>query len=187
MQAAQACDEHLERTGKPIGPLHGLPVSVKEQLSVGGHRTNAGIVAWVDNPIIEADCHLVHILKKLGAVVFARTQEPQSFMHLETSNNIYGACVNPRNRRLTAGGSSGGETALMALCGSVMGFGGDIGGSIRCPASYNGVSCRRVFSCPCQREWARSRTMVLLTLGYAASFMASSPVAEELVPTAPWS
>jgi Asp-tRNA(Asn)/Glu-tRNA(Gln) amidotransferase A subunit family amidase len=108
-------------------------------MSVGGHFTNAGIVAWTERREPK-DCAIVKALKQLGAVVFARTQEPQSFMHLETNNNIYGECVNPRNRLLTAGGSSGGEAALMALCGSAMGFGGDIGGSIRCPASYNGAS-----------------------------------------------
>jgi amidase len=145
MQAAKACDEHFKRTGKPLGPLHGLPVSVKEQLSVGGHHTNAALVAWTEN-FVHVDCQLVQALKTLGAVVFVRTQEPQSFMHLETSNNIYGTVVNPRNRSLTAGGSTGGEGALLALHGSAMGFGGDIGGSIRCPASYNSVSLTRLTS-----------------------------------------
>ncbi|KAF4947687.1 hypothetical protein FSARC_13904 [Fusarium sarcochroum] len=135
---ATACDEFLARTGQTMGPLHGLPVSVKEQIAVAGHCTNAGFVAWVNNLSVE-DAHVVKTLKKLGAVVFARTNQPQSLMHLETSNNIYGATVHPLNRKLTSGGSTGGEAALMAMNGSPLGIGGDIGGSIRVPASLTGI------------------------------------------------
>ncbi|KAI8648980.1 Amidase domain-containing protein [Fusarium keratoplasticum] len=135
---AKACDEHLARTGQTMGPLHGLPVSVKEQISVSGLNTNAGFVAWVNN-LSTQDANIIASLRKLGAVVFARTNQPQSLMHVETSNNIYGATVNPMNRKLTAGGSTGGEAALMAMKGSPLGIGGDIGGSIRVPASLNGI------------------------------------------------
>ncbi|KAF4458444.1 fatty-acid amide hydrolase [Fusarium albosuccineum] len=135
---AKARDEHLARTGQIVGHLHGLPVSVKEQISVSGLCTNAGFVAWVNN-LSTQDANIVTSLKKLGAVVFARTNQPQSLMHVETSNNIYGATVHPMNRKLTAGGSTGGEAALMAMKGSPLGIGGDIGGSIRVPASLNGI------------------------------------------------
>ncbi|KAF9879666.1 hypothetical protein CkaCkLH20_02477 [Colletotrichum karsti] len=135
---ARACDDYFSKTGKLIGPLHGLPVSVKEQIAVRGLRTNAGFVAWVNN-VVDEDSDIVRSLKKLGAVVFARTNQPQSLMHLETSNNIYGATVHPENRNLTAGGSTGGEAALMAMGGTPLGIGGDIGGSIRVPAAYNGI------------------------------------------------
>ncbi|RSL44827.1 hypothetical protein CEP53_011037 [Fusarium sp. AF-6] len=138
VEDAKACDEHLAKTGQPIGPLHGLPISVKEQISIAGHCTNAGFVAWASNACQE-DAHIVKILKKMGAVVFARTNQPQSLMHLETSNNIYGATVHPMNRNLTAGGSTGGEAALMAMKGTALGIGGDIGGSIRVPAALNGI------------------------------------------------
>ena len=136
---AKACDDYLAKTGKTIGPLHGLPVSLKEQIGLAGHRTNAAFVAWVDNRTTR-DADIVKSLKKLGAVVFARTNQPQALMHLETSNNIYGTTVHPMNRKLTAGGSTGGEAALMAMKGTPFGIGGDIGGSIRCPAALNGVS-----------------------------------------------
>ncbi|KAK1147921.1 hypothetical protein N8T08_000437 [Aspergillus melleus] len=138
LEDARACDDYLAGTGKPIGPLHGLPVSVKEQIAIAGRRTNAGFVAWVNN-ITHDDADIVKSLRKLGAVVFARTNQPQSLMHLETSNNIYGATVNPRNRMLTAGGSTGGEAALMAMHATPLGIGGDIGGSIRVPAALNGI------------------------------------------------
>jgi amidase len=121
-----------------VGPLHGLPISLKEQISVAGHATNAGLVCWIDH-VVDEDADIVRTLRRLGAVIFARTNQPQSLMHLETDNNIYGPTVNPRNRRLTAGGSTGGEAALMAMCGTPLGIGGDIGGSIRCPAALNGV------------------------------------------------
>ncbi|RSL54836.1 hypothetical protein CEP54_009672 [Fusarium duplospermum] len=138
VEDAKECDEHLARTGQPIGPLHGLPISIKEQISVSGRYTNAGFVAWASN-VSQEDARIVKSLKKLGAVVFARTNQPQSLMHLETSNNIYGATVHPMDRSLTAGGSTGGEAALMAMKGTPLGIGGDIGGSIRVPAALNGI------------------------------------------------
>lgn len=106
---------------------------------MANHRTNAGFVAWADRTT-PSDANIVKSLETLGAIVFARTNQPQSFMQLETSNNIYGVTVHPMNRSLTAGGSSGGESALMILRGTPLGFGGDIGGSIRGPASFSGVS-----------------------------------------------
>lgn len=138
LEDAKAADAYIETTGNPLGRLHGLPVSVKEQIGIAGHPTNAAFVAWIDNTT-DRDANLVTSLKSLGAIVFARTNQPQSFMHLETSNNIFGETVNARNRRLTGGGSSGGESSLLALSATPLGFGGDIGGSIRAPASMNGV------------------------------------------------
>ncbi|KAH7190854.1 amidase signature domain-containing protein [Fusarium oxysporum] len=135
---AKACDEYLARTGHTMGPLHGLPISVMEQIAISGLYTNAGFVAWVKN-LSAGDANVVQSLKRLGAVVFARTNQSRSLMHLETSNNIYGATVHPMNRNLTAGGSTGGEAALMAMKGSPLGVGGDIGGSIRVPAALNGI------------------------------------------------
>ncbi|ERS96176.1 amidase [Sporothrix schenckii 1099-18] len=136
--AAEAADAHIAETGKPLGPLHGLPVSLKEQIAVSGHATHAAFVAWIDNET-QRDAHLTASLKAMGAIVFSRTAQPQSFMHLETSNNIYGATVHARDRTRTAGGSSGGETALLSMHATPLGFGGDIGGSIRAPSSLNGV------------------------------------------------
>ncbi|EXL67486.1 hypothetical protein FOPG_16400 [Fusarium oxysporum f. sp. conglutinans race 2 54008] len=131
---AKACDEYLARTGHTMGPLHGLPISVMEQIAVSGLCTNAGFVALVKNLSAE-DANVIQSLKRLGAVVFARTNQSRSLMHLETSNNIYGATVHPMNRKLTAGGSTGGEAALMAMKGSPLG----VGGSIRVPAALNGI------------------------------------------------
>ncbi|KAL1873123.1 hypothetical protein VTK73DRAFT_1084 [Phialemonium thermophilum] len=138
LEQAKAADDYIRKTGNTLGPLHGLPISLKEQIAVANHPTNAGFVAWVDH-IVQRDANLVASLRSLGAIPFTRTNQPQSFMQLETSNNIYGVTVHPMNRSLTAGGSSGGETALMVLGGTPLGFGGDIGGSIRGPAALSGL------------------------------------------------
>lgn len=145
---AEACDQHLALTGRLIGPLHGIPLSLKNQIGVASHLTNAGFVTWI-NSTSHDDAAIVKTFRKLGAVVFARTNQPQAGMHLETSNNIYGTTVNPRNRQLTAGGSTGGEAALMGMHASVLGIGGDIGGSIRVPAAFNGVRRRPILYRDC--------------------------------------
>ena len=95
-------------------------------------------MSWWNNRAHE-DAHVVQILIDAGAIPFARTTEPQTLMHLETSSNLYGVTVNPYNRNLTSGGSSGGEGALLGLRGSCLGIGSDIGGSIRSPAANCGV------------------------------------------------
>ncbi len=103
--------------------------------------TNGSYVAWIPTPINPCgDRYSVNdVLFENGCVFYARTTQPQAIMHLETSTAIYGTTTNPHNTDLTPGGSSGGESALVALRGSVLGVGGDIGGSIRGPAANCGV------------------------------------------------
>ncbi|KAI1123426.1 amidase signature domain-containing protein [Nemania abortiva] len=138
LQRAADLDAHLAATGQPIGPLHGLPISVKEHIGMKGYDLNAGFIAWVGR-VGEEDALILQILWDAGAVFYVRSTQPQTLMHLETRNNLYGVTVNPYNTTLTAGGSSGGEGALVGLRGSVLGIGTDIGGSIRSPAANNGV------------------------------------------------
>ncbi|KAK4059846.1 hypothetical protein Purlil1_14321 [Purpureocillium lilacinum] len=123
---AQELDDYLANNGKPIGPLHGLPISVKEHISVSGCENTAGFVGWAGRRKDE-DASIVKILLDAGAVLYARTTEPQGLMAIETQSNITGVTVNPHNRALTCGGSSGGEAALLALRGSPLGIGSDIG------------------------------------------------------------
>lgn len=99
---------------------------------------NAAFISW-HHHIASDDSLILSLLSRAGAVFYARTTEPQTLMHLETSSNLYGETVNPHNRTLTAGGSSGGEGALLGMRGSCLGIGTDIGGSIRSPAANNGV------------------------------------------------
>ncbi|OCK79572.1 putative glutamyl-tRNA amidotransferase subunit A [Lepidopterella palustris CBS 459.81] len=131
-------DTYLSTHNKPIGPLHGLPISVKEHIGMEGLSLNAGFISWHSNTS-PSNAHILDILLAAGAVLYVRTTQPQTLMHLETSSNYYGATVNPFNRALTSGGSSGGEGALVGLRGSCLGIGTDIGGSIRSPAANCGV------------------------------------------------
>ncbi|GLA31344.1 acetamidase [Aspergillus phoenicis ATCC 13157] len=147
IQVAKELDEHLAATGKPKGPLHGLPVSLKDQFHVKGVDTTMGYVGWIgtyqgkkDDPRHRvAESELVRELRSLGAVLFCKTSVPVTLMAGETANHIIGYTWNPKNRNLSSGGSSGGEGALIALRGSPAGFGTDIGGSVRIPASFNGL------------------------------------------------
>lgn len=106
-----------------------------------------GYVGWIgsfegnkgDTRARTFESELVKELRNLGAVLFCKTSVPTTLMSGETANNIIGYTWNPKNRHLSCGGSSGGEGALLALRGSPAGFGTDIGGSIRVPASFNGI------------------------------------------------
>jgi amidase len=80
--------------------------------------------------IAKDDALLVKILKRAGAVIHARTTEPQGMMQLETDNNLFRVTTNPFNRNLSSGGSSGGEGALLACGGSCLGVGSDVGGPL---------------------------------------------------------
>ncbi|EJU01835.1 general amidase [Dacryopinax primogenitus] len=135
---ATSLDKALAETGKPVGLLHGLPISLKDQISIAGLDTVMGYVAWIDKPA-EKNSVLVDILLEQGAVPFVRTNVPQTLMWGETFNVVFGRTVNPHNRTLTPGGSSGGEGALLGMGGSPLGVGSDIGGSIRNPSSVNGL------------------------------------------------
>ncbi|KAL5391054.1 hypothetical protein DPSP01_001545 [Paraphaeosphaeria sporulosa] len=138
LERAGWLDSYLKRHGKPIGPLHGLPISTKEMINIARQSCNAAFISWHDRTPT-ANAHILDILLDAGAVLYARTTQPQTLMHLETSSNYFGATVNPFNRLLTSGGSSGGEGALVGIRGSCLGIGTDIGGSIRSPAANNGV------------------------------------------------
>jgi len=135
---AAELDEHLKKTGKVVGPLHGLPVSLKDQLRMKGLETVMGYVSWIGK-YAEKNAVLVDCLYEVGAVPFVQTNVPQTLMWPETFNNVFGRTVNPYNRSLTSGGSSGGEGALIGLKGSPLGVGSDIGGSVRIPSAFNGL------------------------------------------------
>lgn len=147
IRVAKELDEHLAATGTPKGPLHGLPISLKDQFHVKGVDTTMGYVGWIgtyqgkkNDPrhrVVESE--LVRELRNLGAVLFCKTSVPVTLMSGETTNQIIGYTWNPKNRNLSSGGSSGGEGALIALRGSPAGFGTDIGGSVWIPASFNGI------------------------------------------------
>ncbi|KAI9646465.1 hypothetical protein NHQ30_004458 [Ciborinia camelliae] len=138
---AAELDAYMERTGKPIGPLHGLPISVKEHIYLMDTPSTSGFVAWADNFCTsdEQEGVCIQVLRESGAIFHVKTTNPQGLMALETQSNLYGTTTNPLNTALSPGGSSGGESALIAMRGSILGIGTDIGGSIRNPALSCGL------------------------------------------------
>ncbi|EEA23557.1 hypothetical protein TMatcc_002434 [Talaromyces marneffei ATCC 18224] len=135
---AREHDKYFQSTGKVIGPLHGLPVSIKDPFDVAGHYTTCGLVSRMDKVATE-DTLLVSILREAGAIPFIKTNVSQGCLLVESINNVYGTVLNPWNRALSAGGISGGEGALVAFRGSPLGVGTDGGGSLRIPAMWNGL------------------------------------------------
>lgn len=138
LDRANRLDSHLSTTNTPIGPLHGLPISVKDTFNIAGTDTTLGFASLAYKPA-STSAPLVLLLESLGAIIIAKTNIPQTLASLDSINNVFGRTYNPFNRLLTAGGSSGGEGVLVAMHGSAVGIGTDIGGSIRIPAMCNGV------------------------------------------------
>ncbi|KAF2021962.1 amidase [Aaosphaeria arxii CBS 175.79] len=138
LERSAKLDRYFMENGRPTGPLHGLPISIQEMIGIKGLTQNAGYMAWHDR-IAAENAHIIDILIKAGAVLYARTTQPQTQLQLETSNNYFGDTVNPFNRKLTAGGSPGGEGALIGMRGSCLGLGTEFGGSLRSPAANNGL------------------------------------------------
>ncbi|KAJ9411210.1 hypothetical protein DTO045G8_842 [Paecilomyces variotii] len=133
---AKELDEYFEKNKKPIGPLHGLPISLKDQFRVKGFETSMGYVSWLGKYDTDESI-MVTLLRKAGAVFYVKTSVPQTLMVCETVNNIIGRTVNPRNKNWSCGGSSGGEGANVGFRGGIIGVGTDIGGSIRVPSAFN--------------------------------------------------
>lgn len=138
LQKAVELDEYLQSNGTLIGPMHGIPISLKEHLDYEGEVTHASYVALMDN-VSEKTAITSQIFGKQGAIFHVRTSQPQAIMHLDTWNVISGRTRNPRSTKLSPGGSSGGESAMVGMHGSIMGVGTDIGGSIRSPAAFVGL------------------------------------------------
>ncbi|KPI38036.1 Acetamidase [Cyphellophora attinorum] len=138
IETATRLDEHLKSTGSLIGPFHGVPITLKDQFNVKGYDTTLGYVGRAFRPAAE-DGHIVEVLRKAGAIVLAKTNLPQSIMWCETDNPLWGLTTNPLNPAFTPGGSTGGEACVLHFGGSLLGWGTDIGGSIRIPSHMNGL------------------------------------------------
>ena len=134
---ARVLDQQLAR-GRPVGPLHGLPMTVKDTFETAGLRTVAGATLLRDH-VPTHDAVAVARLKDAGAVVFGKTNTPALAGDWQTSNEVFGTTNNPWDTSRTAGGSSGGSAAALAAGITPLELGSDIGGSIRMPASMCGV------------------------------------------------
>jgi aspartyl-tRNA(Asn)/glutamyl-tRNA(Gln) amidotransferase subunit A len=138
-QALEAASASADRyaNGARIRPLEGLPLALKEEVPVRGWRMRHGSVA-IDE-VAEITSPLAERILKAGAVVHARTTTPELSCAGFTHSELWGVTRNPWNTEVTAGGSSGGSGASLAAGSSMLASGSDIGGSIRLPASMNGV------------------------------------------------
>ncbi|XP_061486611.1 vitamin D3 hydroxylase-associated protein-like [Rhineura floridana] len=134
------CEQHLQELKKQTekGLLYGVPVSIKDHIEYKGHLSTCGFVQSL-SALAEDDSVLVKVLKRQGANPFVITNVPQSLLNYDCSNSIFGQTVNPMDHKRGPGGSSGGEGALISAGGSILGFGSDLGGSIRLPASFCGL------------------------------------------------
>jgi Asp-tRNA(Asn)/Glu-tRNA(Gln) amidotransferase A subunit family amidase len=135
-EARAAEDEVMSR--QPLGPLHGVPISIKSSIDVAGFQCEAGTRLRAGN-IAAHDAPLVARLREAGAIVLGVTNTPELLMAWETDNLLYGRTNNPWDLERTAGGSSGGEAAAIAAGMSAGGVGSDGGGSIRVPAHFSGI------------------------------------------------
>jgi amidase len=142
LAAAHAADA-ARAQGNALGPLHGVPVTIKVNTDQKGHPTDNGVVAFRDL-IAPDDAPVVANLRAAGAVVIGRTNVPAFSMQAFSENDLHGRTLNPRNREVTPGGSSGGAGAAVAAGIGPIAQGNDIAGSVRFPAYCCGIVGLRV-------------------------------------------
>ncbi|XP_066588942.1 fatty-acid amide hydrolase 2-B-like [Prorops nasuta] len=143
IKEAKAVDKLIESGINPeeikkLKPFLGIPFTTKESNEVKGMLHTLGLLSRKDYQS-PRDATVVAYLKEAGGILIATTNVPELNLWMESRNNLYGQTGNPYNNTRTAGGSSGGEGAIIAACGSAISIGSDIGGSTRMPAFYNGV------------------------------------------------
>ncbi|MEN1833346.1 amidase [Pseudomonas lijiangensis] len=134
---AEAADA-LARKGQFLGPLHGIPITIKDVCHVKGFRMSRGVEEMRKEPST-ADATVVARLRKAGAIILGITNVPELCMAFETENLLYGRTLNPHDTSRSAGGSSGGEAAAIAAGLSPAGLASDACGSVRIPAHFNGI------------------------------------------------
>ncbi|KAF2705077.1 acetamidase [Pleomassaria siparia CBS 279.74] len=138
LNRAEELDQYFKEHGKLVGPLHGVPMTLKDQFDVKGYDSTLGYVGRAFKPA-KQDCVVVSLLRQMGAVIMAKSNLPQSIMWCETENPLWGLTTHPLKSDFTPGGSTGGEGTLLSLQGTVVGWGTDIGGSVRIPSHMNGL------------------------------------------------
>jgi fatty acid amide hydrolase len=139
--AAANVDKALAR-GEKLGPLAGLPVTIKECFDLAGTASTFGLPSR-RNEIESRDDPYVAAWRAAGAIPIAKTNVPQLMIYTETDNPLYGRTNNPWDPARSCGGSSGGEAAVIAAGASPLGLGNDIGGSLRVPAAFCGITSIR--------------------------------------------
>ncbi|MEM1046266.1 MAG: amidase family protein [Pseudomonadota bacterium] len=140
-EAIRQAAEHdrIQAASGPIGPLHGVPVTIKENIDQTGRATPNGVTAF-QSIIAESDSPVVCNLKKAGAIVIGRTNTPEFSFRATTENELHGRTFNPWNDWASAGGSSGGASAAVMSGMGPIAHGNDIGGSLRFPSAATGAA-----------------------------------------------
>ncbi|XP_075238348.1 fatty-acid amide hydrolase 2 isoform X2 [Lycorma delicatula] len=144
LNEAREVDKYLSSTSLSIEelktekPFLGVPFTCKESVAAKGMNFSLGLLSRKDIKATE-DADIVEKVKASGAILLGMTNIPEINLWVESRNNVYGQTNNPYNLNRIVGGSSGGEACLLAACGTPLGLGTDIGGSIRMPAFYCGV------------------------------------------------
>jgi Asp-tRNA(Asn)/Glu-tRNA(Gln) amidotransferase A subunit family amidase len=137
LEAARAAAQMVAR-GEALGPLHGVPVALKDTTPTAGHRTTLGSYTH-EHWIPERDAYIVGALRRAGAIVVGKTTTPEFAHTLITDSPLWGVTRNPWNLERTTGGSSGGSAAAVAAGCVPLAEGTDMGGSVRIPAAWCGV------------------------------------------------
>jgi amidase len=143
LEAARTRARELDRllkAGIPAGPLHGLPMTIKDTFDVDGMPATAGAPEYANRPARTADAVAVARLRDAGAVIWGKTNTPYLAGDSQTHNPVYGRSSNPWDTSRTPGGSSGGAAAALATGMTPLELGSDIGGSLRFPAHFCGVA-----------------------------------------------
>ena len=137
-RAEAAAIDEARAAGRPVGPLSGVPVTIKDAIATAGIRSTGGAVELRDH-VPAVDATVVTSIRDAGAVVFAKTNVPRWSGDYQTYNEMFGTTNNPWDLERTPGGSSGGPAAAVAMGFTGFEIGTDIGGSIRVPSSFCGV------------------------------------------------
>ena len=148
VNAEQAVSKETSMTNFE-GPLAGIPVSLKDTLHVAGYDSSVGYSAFTHNPA-PVDGSMTRLLRNLGAIPYVKTNVPTTLLSFESANDVWGRCTNAHNSAYSPGGSSGGESALLAM-GARIGIGSDVAGSVRIPAHFSGIYALRC----CTGRWPR--------------------------------
>jgi fatty acid amide hydrolase len=137
-RAEAAAADKARAAAKSLGPLHGVPMTIKECLDLAGTPSTFGIGSRANHRATTDEVHVAR-LRAAGAIVLGKTNVPQVLLSFETDSPVYGRTQNPWDLSRTPGGSSGGQAAIMAAGGVPIGLGTDLGGSNRLPAAYCGI------------------------------------------------
>lgn len=176
---ADAADRALAEGRDDLGPLHGVPCTIKESFALAGMPNTGGLVAR-QGRLAERDSVAVARVRAAGAIPLGITNVSELCMWWESSNRVYGRSNNPYDPSCCVGGSSGGEGAIVGSGASPFGLGSDIGGSIRIPAFFNGV-----FGHKSTGGLVPATGQFPIPHGHALRMMTSGPIArraEDLMP-----